>query len=109
MKEMPVDMLIKITKFRASQLIIRGDLKVSLFIVRLRNIVCHSIINISLLILFSPSATAGPIKAGQEAPWFAGWSGSGQVLNQHHVLSKKHKNNVLVFTASWCPASSRRP
>lgn len=47
----------------------------------------------------------GPVKLGQAAPWFAGWSLDDTVLNRTRLLKRKApqtKGFALVFFATWC-------
>ena len=54
-------------------------------------------------ILFSwNDLLASSLSVGQDVPWFAGWTSSGQVINQQKIIEKNYRNNVLFFVASWC-------
>ena len=45
---------------------------------------------------------AGRAVVGEAAPWFAGWTPDGRVLNRTKVLSRPGKAHALVLFATWC-------
>ncbi|MCB9540710.1 MAG: TlpA family protein disulfide reductase [Myxococcales bacterium] len=56
--------------------------------------------------LWAPSAlldTTGPVKVGDPAPWFAGWTARDQVFNRTRLLATPGvRGHVIVFFATWC-------
>jgi peroxiredoxin len=59
-----------------------------------------------LAALLSPSAlldATGPLKVGDAAPWFAGWTATDRVFNRTRLLATPGaRGHVLVFFATWC-------
>lgn len=59
-----------------------------------------------LAALLAPSAlldATGPVKVGDTAPWFAGWTAKDRVFNRTRLLATPGaRGHVLVFFATWC-------
>ncbi len=45
---------------------------------------------------------SGAAVVGAQAPWFAGWTPAGQVLNRTAVLAQPGARHVVVLFATWC-------